>query len=204
MTDFDALARDWDSDPIKVERARAVADEIRTRTRLSRTMTALEYGCGTGLLSFALRPFMGSITLADTAPGMLSVLKDKIEAAGAKNMTPMKLDLSTDPPPSEQYDLIYTLLTLHHVPDTEKLLRQFYLLLKGTGVLCIADLEKEDGSFHGMDSTVHKGFHRYLLKQQVLSIGFGRAEFYSCYTITKKTNAALKTFPLFLMVAEKQ
>jgi ubiquinone/menaquinone biosynthesis C-methylase UbiE len=116
----------------------------------------------------------------------------------------MKLDLSTDPPPSAQYDLIYTLMTLHHVPDTEKLLRQFYLLLKETGALCIGDLEKEDGSFHGMDSTVHKGFHRGALKQQVLSIGFSRAEFYPCYTITKKTNATVKTFPLFLMVAEKQ
>lgn len=39
-------------------------------------------GCGTGLLSFALQPFLGQITLADSSDGMLAVLRDKIAAQG--------------------------------------------------------------------------------------------------------------------------
>src|SRR5436190_144034 len=66
-TDFDARAETWDDDPAKVERARAVADEIIARVPLSRTMRALEYGCGTGLLSFMLRERVGDITLADVS-----------------------------------------------------------------------------------------------------------------------------------------
>jgi len=54
MTNFDERAKDWDSDPKKVERARVVADAIRSVIPLSKDMHALEYGCGTGLLSFAL------------------------------------------------------------------------------------------------------------------------------------------------------
>ncbi len=78
MTNFDERARDWDSDPKKVERARVVADAIRKTIPLSQEMKALEYGCGTGLLSFALQPDLGEITLADTSQGMLDVLREKI------------------------------------------------------------------------------------------------------------------------------
>ena len=82
MTNFDERAKDWDSDPKKVERARVVAEAIRAALPLSTDMTALEYGCGTGLLSFALQSELGQITLADTSQGMLDVLGEKIAAAG--------------------------------------------------------------------------------------------------------------------------
>jgi cyclopropane fatty-acyl-phospholipid synthase-like methyltransferase len=54
VTNFDERAKDWDSDPLKVERARIVAEYIRSVLPLRPGMSALEYGCGTGLLSFAL------------------------------------------------------------------------------------------------------------------------------------------------------
>ena len=73
MTSFDERAKDWDSDPKKVERARVVAEAIRKAIPLEHSMKALEYGCGTGLLSFALQPDLGQITLADTSQGMLDV-----------------------------------------------------------------------------------------------------------------------------------
>ena len=60
MTNFDERAKDWDSDPKKVERARAVAEAIRKAIPLTANMSALEYGCGTGLLSFALQSDSGT------------------------------------------------------------------------------------------------------------------------------------------------
>ena len=77
MTDFDSRAKDWDEAPGRVERANAVAAAIREQVRLSQTMTALEYGCGTGLLSFALQEELGPITLADSSNGMLDVVRDE-------------------------------------------------------------------------------------------------------------------------------
>lgn len=114
---FDDRAQTWDADPVKQERAEAVATVLRQRVPLSPAWQALEYVCGTGLLSFVLYADLGRITLADSSPGMLAVLDRKIAAAGLMHLHPLALDLLTDPLPAERYDLLYTLMALHHVAD---------------------------------------------------------------------------------------
>jgi ubiquinone/menaquinone biosynthesis C-methylase UbiE len=204
MTNFDERAKDWDSDPDKVERARAVANAIRHSIPLSKKMKALEYGCGTGLLSFALQSDLGQITLADTSQGMLDVLREKIAAAGVTNMHPIRLDLTSEPLPSEQYDLTYSLLTLHHIHDVENLLARFRELLAPQGYLLAADLDQEDGSFHTDGTTdVHLGFDREELQKIVERVGFGNVTFSTAYKINKKIGNEQKTFPVFLMTAQK-
>ena len=204
MTNFDERAKDWDSDPKKVERARVVAESIRNAIPLSKDMKALEYGCGTGLLSFALQSDLGQITLADTSQGMLDVLKEKITDAGVENMSPVRLDLATDPVPTERYHLTYSLMTLHHIPDTKNILNKFYDLLEPNGYLLVADLDKEDGSFHTDGTTdVHKGFAQNELQKQVESAGFGNVTFSTVYEIKKKIDGHEKAFPVFLMSARK-
>src|SRR5512144_303515 len=99
MNRFDESARAWDDLPGRRERAEAVAEAIRKEVKLSPYMAALEYGAGTGLLSFVLQPQLGSIFLADSSTGMLEVAQAKISASGVKNMIALKLDLSTDPLP---------------------------------------------------------------------------------------------------------
>ena len=205
MTNFDERAKDWDSDPKKVERARTVADAIRKSIPLSREMTALEYGCGTGLLSFALQEELGQITLADTSQGMLDVLTEKVSASGVRNMKPLRLDLTTDPLPNERFHLTYSLMTLHHVQDTEVILKKFADILLSNGILLIADLDKEDGSFHTDGTTdVHKGFARHELQKQVEANGFDDIKFSTAYTIKKKIGEEERTFPVFLMSARKR
>jgi ubiquinone/menaquinone biosynthesis C-methylase UbiE len=204
MTDFNERAKDWDSDPMKVERARVVAEAIRNALPLTSEMTALEYGCGTGLLSFALQSDLGQITLADTSQGMLDVLNEKISAAGVTNMRPLMLDLASDPLPAECFHLTYSLMTLHHIQDTEAILMKFHALLEPGGYLCIADLDKEDGSFHTDGTTdMHKGFERPILQKQVEAAGFGEIRFSTAYKMKKQTTNTEKTFPIFMMTARK-
>jgi ubiquinone/menaquinone biosynthesis C-methylase UbiE len=205
MTNFDERAKDWDSDPKKVERARVVADAIRTVLPLTTDMTALEYGCGTGLLSFALQSDLGQITLADTSQGMLGVLGEKIAAAGVTNLHPVKLDLATDTVPASRFDLTYSLMTLHHIADVKDMLEKFHSLLKPGGYLLVADLDKEDGSFHTDGSTdVHLGFERSELQNMVQAVGFNDVRFSTAYEIRKKVGDGEKTFPVFLMSARKK
>jgi len=204
MTNFDERAKDWDSDPKKVERARAVAEAIRKAIPLSNDMKALEYGCGTGLLSFALQSDLGQITLADTSQGMLDVLSGKIASADVTNMHPVRLDLASDPLPDEKYDLTYSLMTLHHIHNADDMLVKFRDLLVPNGYLLVADLDKEDGSFHTDGTTdVHLGFERGELQRRVEQIGFGDVTFSTAYEIKKKIGNEEKTFPVFLMTAQK-
>ena len=204
MTNFDERAKDWDSDPKKVERARVTAEAIRRTISLSTDMNALEYGCGTGLLSFALQSDLGQITLADSSQGMLDVLGEKITGAGVTNMHPVKLDLAADPLPHERYQLTYSLLTLHHVHDAKSIIHKFYALLEPNGYLLVADLDKEDGSFHTDGTTdVHKGFDRAELQKWVEDAGFGNITFSTAFEIRKNIDGNEKTFPVFLMSAKK-
>ena len=204
MTNFDERAKDWDSDPKKVERAGAVAEAIRNSFPLTSKINALEYGCGTGLLSFALQSDLGQITLADTSQGMLNVLKEKIEAAGVTNMRPVMLDLSTDPLPAERYQLTYSLLTLHHIHNAKDLIGKFYTLLEPGGYLLVADLDKEDGSFHTDGTTdVHKGFERAKLGKWAEDAGFRNITFSTAFEIRKSIDEQEKVFPVFLMSAQK-
>ncbi|WP_445666618.1 class I SAM-dependent methyltransferase [Fodinibius sp. AD559] len=205
MSRFDEEARDWDT-PESQERARSIADVISSQVPLSNNMSAFEYGCGTGQLSFELREKIGPITLADSSTGMLEVLRDKIRTRAADDMKPFELDLTSDPLPSEQFDLVYTMMTLHHIPDTRGILNQFYKLLNPGGYLCVADLDKEDGSFHGHDvDDVHKGFDRKQLANLVEEQDFTKINFSTAYKMEQEVdeNGETKLFPIFLMVAQK-
>lgn len=205
--EFDQAAATWDESLYRAERARAIAQGIRERVPLFAQMTALEYGCGTGLLSFALQSDLGSIILADSSTGMLSVVQEKIAAAGIRNMTPLLVDLVSGPlpvnGPPQLVQLIYTLMTLHHIPDTAKILQAFYTLLESPGYLCVADLDAEDGSFHGADFTGHKGFERAALGSLAREAGFRKVQFTTIYHTPRNVGGSIKYFPLFLMIAEK-
>jgi ubiquinone/menaquinone biosynthesis C-methylase UbiE len=205
MTYFDERAKDWDANPLRVERAKITAQAIREMVPLRPGMSALELGCGTGLLSFALQLDFASITLADTSQGMLDVLSEKIKASGVNNMHPLRLDLASDPLPAPRFNIIYSLMTMHHIPNTDQVLRQCHALTTPGGWLCIADLEKEDGSFHKdtPDFDGHNGFNREVLTGKVKAAGFGNVRFATVFYVRKEIDGIEKAFPMFLMTAQR-
>ncbi len=200
---FDSKARQWDDNPVFQERGLKIAQAIRQAVPLHRQMSALDYGCGTGLLSFPLKDELGAILLADSSGGMLEVVAEKITAQGITNMTPLKLDLLTDPTPTQTFDLIVTAMTLHHVPDTDHILRVFHDLLNPGGYLCIADLDQEDGSFHGLEVDVHHGFDQADLSRRTAQAGFADVQFQTVFTITKTRETGMQDYPVFLMTARR-
>jgi ubiquinone/menaquinone biosynthesis C-methylase UbiE len=199
--DFDARAATWDDDPAKVARARAIADAIVREVPLARSMNALEYGAGTGLVGFMLRPQLADVTLADLSDGMLAVATKKIAAAGDPHMRAIKLDLLADPLPDRRYDVVFSAMTLHHIPGTQAILRRFRDVLSKHGVLCIADLDSEDGSFHGEGFDGHRGFNRAELGAKARNAGFASVRFVTAYEMKKESGGVTRTFPIFLMVA---
>ena len=198
MVDFDSRARQWDSNPVFLERALRVADGIRARVPLGPSTRALDFGCGTGLLSFALKDHVGHITLQDSSAGMLEVLREKIALQGTRNMTVLEGEQLVDLPPEERYTLVYTSMTLHHIPDTDATLRAFHGALRPGGFLCVADLDAEDGSFHSEDTGVfHNGFEREAIAALAAAAGFADVAVRAASVVRKPQ----RDYPVFLLTA---
>ena len=202
-THFDSKARQWDDNPVFRERGLMIAEAIRKAVPLTKNMSALDYGCGTGLLSFPLKDELGSILMADSSSGMLEVVNEKISVQGVSNMSTMKVDFHSDPHPAQRFDLIVTSMTLHHVPDTDHILHVFHDLLNPGGYLCVADLDQEDGSFHGPEVDVHHGFDRTDLSRRASQAGFTDLRFQTVFSIAKELASGSRDYPVFLMTARR-
>jgi len=116
----------------------------------------------------------------------------------------MRLDLLTDPLPPQRYDLIYTLMTFHHVRDADALLRSLYRLPASPGYLCVADLDSENGSFHGQRFDGHKSFDRGVLATKAAAAGFREPVFTTVFTMPRGGGSTPTEYPILLMVACKQ
>jgi 2-polyprenyl-3-methyl-5-hydroxy-6-metoxy-1,4-benzoquinol methylase len=203
MTDFDARARTWDADPQKAIRARIVADAIAQRIPGLSRMSVLEYGSGTGLLGFALRGQVASLTLADSSAEMTAVAREKIAALAADDVSALLLDLTADAAYAGQHDVVCTLLTLHHVKDVPALLRRFHELVRPGGYACVADLDAEDGSFHGEGFDGHNGFRRDVMSSWLSAAGFRDIEEQTAFEIDKETRTGVRRYPVFLAVGRR-
>lgn len=204
MEYFDQQAANWDNEPRRVERAAVIAQEIIEAVPGIDGMIGFEYGCGTGLLSFNLRKHLKRIVLGDNSSGMLEVLRQKIFQNNVPNMETMNIDLEKESLPMDEYGVIYTLMTLHHINDIDKVACEFHKALKSLGYLCIADLDEEDGSFHGSDFTGHNGFNRQELAERLGKLGFSDVKSKLCYEVTKTSpEGIIRKYQVFLMTARK-
>jgi len=199
-TDFDARARTWDLDAAKLERAGKVAELMAARIPGLAGAQVLEYGAGTGLLGFALQGRARHVTLADSSREMLAVAREKLAASGADNVEVVALDLARGEVPDRRFDVVCTLLVLHHVADTDALLRRFHTLLEPGGTLVVSDLDAEDGSFHGAGFDGHSGFDRVRLAASLRAAGFDEVGLETAFEIRKGGRA----YPAFLAVARRR
>jgi predicted TPR repeat methyltransferase len=195
MSSFDEKAATWDT-PAKTERAQAVAAAVRRAVALSESTRVFEYGAGTGLVSQELATSVGPITLADASAGMREVMHSKVATGALPASTRIwDLDLSTGSVPDERFDLVVTVMTLHHIVDLTPVLHGFANLLDGGGRLCVVDLVKDDGSFHrDGDFHGHNGFDTHDLSARLESAGFTDVRVEQIHEIVKDG----ATYPLFL------
>ncbi len=200
--DFDKEALTWDDNPIAVERSRAVAQAIIREASPNKNMDALDFGAGTGLVTLALQPFVKTITAADTSQGMLSVLDSKIAEQGFTNVRTMLLDLDTDEPPGTGFDLVVTSMVMHHMPDVPKVLRVFHQMLRPGGLVAIADLDTEDGTFHPDNTGIHHlGFDRKVMQRMLETSGFCEMKITTAHVMNKEVEGKPREYPIFLAVA---
>ena len=200
---FDAKAAAWDEDPFKVKLANDISATIMREIAPTKDMNVLDYGCGSGLVTLRLQPFVKSITGMDSSGGMLEVLRSKVERQNLKNVHIRFMDLEQCTEANDAFHLIVSSMTLHHIEEPARLLKRFYDLLLPGGILGIADLDMEDGAFH-KDNTgvVHFGFERMQLKGLLADAGFVGVRDVTAAKAEKENNS--RKFPVFLIIAARE
>jgi 2-polyprenyl-3-methyl-5-hydroxy-6-metoxy-1,4-benzoquinol methylase len=204
--DFDKEAAAWDEHPARMQLASDVAAAITRQVILTTDMDVLDFGCGTGLLTLQLAPRVKSITGVDSSRGMLNVLAAKVAKQNLTNVRTLLLDLEAGDTLTDEYDLIVSNMTLHHIRDIDFLLTRFSKAISPGGHLCIADLDLDDGLFHDDNQGVfHFGFDRAALRQAFTEAGFGDAHDTTAAEVTKPTRLGeLRRFTIFLMTGLKK
>jgi ubiquinone/menaquinone biosynthesis C-methylase UbiE len=203
--DFNKEAATWD-EPRRIAMANEVADAILDQVSLTPDMDILDFGCGTGLLTMRLQPLARSITGVDSSQGMIDVLKTKIKDQKLANVRTLHLDIEKGDLIDGSYNLITSSMTLHHIKDIQPLLGQFFKAIRPGGYLCIADLDLDDGQFHGgnNDGVFHDGFDRAVMRQMFASAGFVDVGDRTAATVVKPVPGGTRSFTVFLTSGRKK
>lgn len=201
---FKGRAQNWDSDS-RVKRAEIVAKKIDEIVGDKKELSFMEYGCATGLLSFNLCNKFRKLTLMDSEEEMLGVVKEKIKTYQTDNVFPVLIDLTKEIYTQEKFDFIVTSMTLHHILDIENIIKIFYNLLNQNGILCIIDLDKEDGSFHSNEKNFngHNGFEHKEIEETLKNVGFSDIKIETFFEGQKIQEEKKIPYSLFYAVGEK-
>ncbi len=205
---FNREASQWDENPQRRAVALGVAQAIIAAVKPVKTMRALEFGCGTGLVSLEIAQFVKTLSAIDTSTEMLAVLQAKISRSGITNIETSCTNLSASTESAlneQQFELIYSSMTLHHIDDTAAFLNNVSTLLSLGGIVAITDLDLEDGLFHDDPlEHVHHGFDRKELAALLNGAGLQVTSFETIYTFNKTNRAGIiASYPVFLVTATK-
>ena len=203
--DFNKEAAVWDENPGRVKLAADIAAAMGARLELNPALDVLDFGCGTGLLSLPWAPRVSSLTGADSSPGMLEVFAAKAARMGLTNVRTQYIDLEEGEELAGHYDRIVSSMTLHHIRKIAPLLAQFHRVLAPGGRLCLADLDTEDGQFHGDNRGVfHLGFDRAVLRRDLAAAGFTDVRDATAAEVAKPVaSGELRKFSVFLLTGRK-
>lgn len=203
---FDKEAASWDENPARVKLANNIALTISKQITLTPEMDIMDFGCGTGLLTFQLQPFVRSVTGVDSSQGMLDVFNSKIAKLKLNNVTALFADLDRGDKLTGKYHLVLSSMALHHIKEIEPLFTQFYKVTAPGGYLCIADLDLDGGQFHEENTGVfHFGFDRAYLRNVFIKAGYDDVRNVTAAKIEKPgINGEMKRFSIFLIIGRKR
>ena len=195
---FAHKSKNWDMNSKRVKNAQSIAELIVKNIDLDKEMELMDFGAGTGLLSFFVAPFVKKIVAVDNSPSMLLEFQNKCDEFKCETEV-IEKDLAAETL-ERKFDGIISSMTIHHLKDTLDLFKKFYTMLEDGGFIAIADLDSEDGSFHSDNTGVfHHGFDREALEAIAEEAEFTDVKFDTASTIKKPH----RDFTVFLLTARK-
>ncbi|MBP1045848.1 class I SAM-dependent methyltransferase [Enterococcus sp. BWM-S5] len=176
MNKFEMMAKRYDT-PDRLKIATIIADEIRKTISPYHYQTALDFGCGTGLVGLQLKDLFQQMIFTDPSAGMIEQVDQKIAKQDIHNITTLHADLLADSRSDIQVDCIYMSQVLLHIPNTEQVFKGLKPLIKSGGRLVIVDFDQTPS-----------------IQSTEIHTGFSHAELTSLAGAAGYTDIAIKTF----------
>jgi ubiquinone/menaquinone biosynthesis C-methylase UbiE len=202
---FNTVASAWDDSPMRAGIATAVAGAIIDAISPTGTERAMELGCGTGLLTGLLASNVASVVAVDGSSGMLDVLRRKLRETRIGNVEPLEANIALEMP-AGPFDLVFSSMVLHHIADVPALFARLHDRLAPKGRVALADLAREDGSFHSADvpDVMHHGFDPEELTRWLKAAGFTDIAVRTAHVVRKpQSDGSTREYPVLLYSARR-
>lgn len=199
MTDlFKEKAPEWDVNEMVKALSAGIGAAIQANVTLNSSMHVMDFGAGTGLITAQVADKVNKVSAIDVSEAMLAQLAAKPELQGKVETLCQNI---IEQPLGTEFDLIVSAMAMHHVENTDMMVQRFAEHLKSGAKVALADLDKEDGTFHPADveGVYHSGFERNEFKSLLEKHGFAEINFVTAHTVNKEG----KEFPIFLATATR-
>lgn len=175
---FNSIATGYDTSE-RITIANIAANAIREYIIEGDKMSAIDFGCGTGLVGMNLRNDFKSLLFLDTSQNMLDQINQKITELKLQNAKTLCFDLEKENLSELQADYIFMAQVLLHIEDTELILKRLFEVLNAEGHLIIVDFNKNDAV---KSDKVHNGFEVDEIIKMMSEIGYRDMSSKTIYT----------------------
>ncbi|MFL7791521.1 MAG: class I SAM-dependent methyltransferase [Anaerolineae bacterium] len=132
---WDRQAPNYDKRSLKIYENAYNLSIQKTRAILSPDQKVLEIGCGTGIISLGIAPFVESVVATDISVQMIAMARSKAERASITNVEFRVCDGYTLLYDDQTFDAVLLFNVLHFVKEPIIMLRETHRLLKPSGYL---------------------------------------------------------------------
>lgn len=178
---FESIANIYDTSE-RIQIAKVASDAIREYLVDSKDKTAIDFGCGTGLVGMNLLKDFKFMLFLDTSKNMINQIEHKISSSHIQNADTLCFDLEKYSISDLHADYVFMAQVLLHINDVELVLSRLYDALNIGGHLLIVDFNKNEEIVSDM---VHNGFDQGELINLMTKIGYRDIQTKTFYTGSK-------------------
>lgn len=135
---WDKLASGYDKRTLKIYQNAYERSVQKIQSVVTKNDHVLEIGCGTGIVSLGIAPFVKSVIATDISPQMIEIANQKKDSTSVSNVRFETGDGYSFSFAEETFDIVLIFNTLHVLQEPATVLRETHRLLKSGGKLCTA------------------------------------------------------------------
>lgn len=165
---FEMIATIYDTAE-RVQIAKVSADAVREYLVDAKSKSAIDFGCGTGLVGMSLVNDFNSVLFLDASQNMINQIKQKIADFNIRNADTLCFDFEKESRSDLHADYIFMAQVLLHINDVGLVLSKLFDVLNAGGHLLIVDFDKNEKIASDM---VHNGFDQVKLTGIMAKIGY--------------------------------